>query len=1131
MNAQNVLHTSLQIMSPLKYYPAIVLILSFSLSVNASVLPENGSIQSGSGHIAGDGTSLNIQQFSDRLAIDWSSFSVGVGNSVNFLQPSNSSVALNRVTGGDPSAIFGSINANGRVFLINPAGVLFGASAQVNVAGLVATTLNMDQADFQSGNYVFSGSSGNAVINHGNIVASSAGGVALIAARVENTGSISAQGGNVGLAAGGRVRVNFGGPVFVEVEEGTLNAFIEQGGVVRADGGTVYMTAKTAGDIASTVINHTGVTEARTLATGESGRIFLLGDMDHGRIEVAGKLDASAPEGGDGGFIETSAANVHIDENLLVTTHAPYGLTGNWLIDPTDIIIEANSFTGTNGLSANTISTNLATTNVSIATVVAGSELGNITVNAPITWATSNTLTLTAHGSIFVNAPITSTFTDGTAGTYRDQLLLSAGRDIFINDQISLAGLNSRLTLRYGQSSTNGGTFDYHMGYSGSVKLNGGTSTTPTSFRETLQTKKGTSGTNLNYRVISSEAQLRGLGSATNDASLKEQRYALGADITMGSTAFTPIGSSSSAKFESSQFHGLGNTISDLVVNRSGTDYNGLIGYAINSGIRDVSLQNASITGRDYTGGAVGFHENGSVYRVYFGNGAVSGRNYVGGIAGYLKGSSSSVDVISESFSTGTITGTGQYIGGVLGYLEQGTIRNSYSLATVTGSGTHRGGFIGYAKGTYSVVNSYSAGSVTGSGASIGGFIGTTEGTRTVTNSYWDKEASGQTRSANNTTGDSTGSNRELARTTAEMKAQNQDATFVGWDFDGIWRFDPTGTINDGYPYFGWAFAPPPLIALTIAFNDITFTYNGQAYVFSASNLTFSDESASGAGTVSFVVDSDTSKQAINVGDYSITLQTSGFDGYNLTLVGGTLTIDPALLTIEIINNLLAAFIADNKVYDGTVAANISNFSNLDLSGILGSDEVSISGVTGAFADPNVANGIQVSLSDVTLSGAASSNYQISLTGAPTSLANITPATLTLGGSFTASDKVYDGNKVASVTNNSLTLIGLVGSEDVTVSFDTNEAEFDTKNVGEDKTVSLVLGNLKLNNGDLSGLASNYVISLADAPTTEADITPRAVYIGGNFNANDKNFDGSTNASFAANNLFADVEGGPVTGA
>ena len=99
------------------------------------------------------------------------------------------------------------------------------------------------------------------------------------------------------------------------------------------------MTAQAAGALLRTVVNNSGVIEARTLDQ-RAGQILLLGDMHSGTVNVAGTLDASAPNGGNGGFIETSAASVRIvDAAGITTTAAPSGTTGMWLIDPTDFII------------------------------------------------------------------------------------------------------------------------------------------------------------------------------------------------------------------------------------------------------------------------------------------------------------------------------------------------------------------------------------------------------------------------------------------------------------------------------------------------------------------------------------------------------------------------------------------------------------------------------------------------------------------------------------------------------------------------------------------------------------------------------------------------------------------------
>src|SRR6185295_7991697 len=100
-------------------------------------LPTGGAISAGSATIAGGSGTLTINQSSQNVAINWQSFSIGQTEAVQFVQPNSGSVALNRVLGSDVSNILGSLSANGKVFLVNPNGILFGKGAQVNVGGLV----------------------------------------------------------------------------------------------------------------------------------------------------------------------------------------------------------------------------------------------------------------------------------------------------------------------------------------------------------------------------------------------------------------------------------------------------------------------------------------------------------------------------------------------------------------------------------------------------------------------------------------------------------------------------------------------------------------------------------------------------------------------------------------------------------------------------------------------------------------------------------------------------------------------------------------------------------------------------------------------------------------------------------
>jgi filamentous hemagglutinin family protein len=144
---------------------ALLVLAGAGQSQAAGILPTGGSVVAGSGNISQSGNAMTINQASNRLAIDWQSFSVGAGNTVNFVQPGASAVALNRVLGADVSSIQGAIKANGQVFLINPNGLLFSPTSQVDVGSLVASTLNMRTADFMAGHYTFEGASSNAVVN------------------------------------------------------------------------------------------------------------------------------------------------------------------------------------------------------------------------------------------------------------------------------------------------------------------------------------------------------------------------------------------------------------------------------------------------------------------------------------------------------------------------------------------------------------------------------------------------------------------------------------------------------------------------------------------------------------------------------------------------------------------------------------------------------------------------------------------------------------------------------------------------------------------------------------------------------------------------------------------------------
>lgn len=275
----------------------------------AHAAPAGGVVAAGSAGIASGASTTTITQTSQSAIINWQSFGIAAGETVRFAQPSASSVVLNRVTGSDPSAIHGNLNANGKVFLVNPGGILFGSGASINTGGLVASTLGISDSNFLAGRYEFSGTGSGSVVNRGTINADG-GYVALLGTSVSNEGRIQANLGSVALAAGQAISLEVlaGGLLSAKVDEGAVKALIQNGGVIQADGGQVLLTAQAAGVLLGTVVNNTGMIRAQSIST-RNGAIRLLGDMDSGTVNVSGTLDASGKGAGQSGGSITITAH------------------------------------------------------------------------------------------------------------------------------------------------------------------------------------------------------------------------------------------------------------------------------------------------------------------------------------------------------------------------------------------------------------------------------------------------------------------------------------------------------------------------------------------------------------------------------------------------------------------------------------------------------------------------------------------------------------------------------------------------------------------------------------------------------------------------------------------------------
>ena len=295
---------------------ALAVALAFTPAwVFAQTLPTAPSVVQGSANVSRPGAGqMNVQQNSQNVVINWQSFSIGANGRVVFNQPNAQSVALNRVTGSDPSAIFGSLSANGKVFLVNPNGVLFGAGASVNVGALVASTLNISDGDFAAGRYSFT--RGNAapasVVNEGNLQAAPGGAIALVGSTASNRGTIDAPQGTVALASGKTVTLDFQGDGLTQlrVTEADLQALAANTGTLSADGGRVLMLAD-ATQATGFVVNQGGVVRARSLTQGPGGVLIAGGAGD---VSVTGSIDTRGEGGQRGGDVTLSGRNVGLLE-------------------------------------------------------------------------------------------------------------------------------------------------------------------------------------------------------------------------------------------------------------------------------------------------------------------------------------------------------------------------------------------------------------------------------------------------------------------------------------------------------------------------------------------------------------------------------------------------------------------------------------------------------------------------------------------------------------------------------------------------------------------------------------------------------------------------------------------------
>jgi filamentous hemagglutinin family protein len=927
-------------------------VTAYAATPAPTALPTGGQVVAGQAGISQSGSSMTVNQGSNQAIINWQSFDIGSQASVTFHQPSASSVALNRVLSGEASQIYGKLNANGQVYVVNPAGVIFGAGSKVDVGGLVASTLDISNEDFLAGKLRFNrnGATGG-ITQQGEITVKDQGVLALLAPTVKNEGILSARLGNVVLAAGDRITLDGGanGYLQVAVEPATVKTLVENKQMIVADGGQVIMTSKAADALSAGVVANSGTIQARTLAEHE-GRILLLADLGHGEVKHSGLLDASAPTEGNGGFVETSAAKVSLAEGRKVTTLAAKGKTGTWLIDPNDFTIGLTS----GDLTGRQLSADLASNNVTIRSADGGQAgNGDININAPVSWSADTTLTLQAQAYVNVNADITATGTNAglVIGSITNRPIFNRG------SRITLSGSNASL-------------------------------------------KMGAVGAEASYRLIHTLAELQSI------ADTPSGKYALAVDIDATATAtwnngagFNPIGTASQAF--TGTFSGLGHTITNLTINRPSTALAGLFGYTSNSNLHDFGLINASISAGSFGAGyaliygigtIAGYAEWTSINSVFSERGSVKGtdNNSLGGLIGTMRDGS-----LNTSYSTGTIDANEQgpalAVGGLVGSAFSGTgIYNSYSKSSLLMQKIKRdsyfGALLGYVgdfiNGNYSTGNVFLSGNHASNYYNYGNCYAFSRGIVGGVDTYMGHFATANYFNSIWTLDDGV----SVVGTSVSIgSAQN----YSGLNFSNTWSFPAAGSqsyqatpILQRFQRDSFVFA-----------EDISKVYDGHAV--SSPTVTVAGAATSGSAAYS-----GSFQGAANVGSYTITPQglsapITDIDSYQnfgtIYYVPGTLTITKAPLTITA-NNV-------SKTYDGLTWAGLPGAT---YTGLVGSDTAA--SLNGSLSVSGAMGAVNAGAYTLTPGGLSSGNYDISFVNGTLT---ITKAPLTVAVDNVG--KAYDG--------------------------------------------------------------------------------------------------------------------------
>ena len=807
---------------------ATALLLAPTFAQAAKVeLPSGGSVAAGSASIGTphNGT-LDINQSSNRAVLDWHSFSVGQGGTVNFHQPGASSATLNRVTGNTPSSIAGTINAPGTVLLVNPNGIAITKDGVLNTGSFAASTLDIKNSDFMSGNYTFTGNGNSAAVtNAGRINVSDGGFAALLGGQVANDGTITARLGRVALGNGELITLDLSGDGFLSVAVPTKDlgkikdadgkTLITNRGKIIADGGVVELKAATAAGILRDAVNVPGSIRANSVGL-RNGKIVLGGGAG-GRVRVSGRVRANGRHRRNGGAIAVTGADIDISGKL-AARGGRKGAGGTAIIAADQVTLDKTARLNVSGVSGGTLliggdvhggadpSVDFSITpvaNAFTATIAAGTVLkadgtngdgGNIVVWSNDHTAFAGQLSVAGAGGHGGFAEVSShrllDFTGSVdlAGSVGAGTLLLDPRNVVISSGSDLGGaiVSGTYTPSADDSILDVTTLELALA-SGNVIVTTGSSGSQAGDINVVGAVKWSTHSltldanhSINVNAAMSASGAAGLTLTTNDGGSGGQ-LVINSNIAFASTSEALTINGNSYTLENS----FGNLKSDINSN-SGNGY-----YALTSNIdasgptysaAPIGALHGTLEGLGHTisnlmvstsstyAGLVGY-STGVIRDVGLVSGTISGDQYVGGLVGY----NGAGGTISNAYAMDGVNATGDNVGGLVGYnASGGAIANAFAIGAVQSTGSYVGGLVGYNKFGGTISSAYATGAVNG-GIDVGGLVGVNDGS--ITNAY----ASGAASAAGGQAGGLVGYN--------SINGQINDAYATGM---------PSGTSNVG---------------------------------------------------------------------------------------------------------------------------------------------------------------------------------------------------------------------------------------------------------------------------------------------------------------------------------------------